>query len=102
MPPVGHPAIGLGRHAPLPANLLDALLTTEALEAGAQEANPLMEALFNSGTARALAFKLSLVAVLSWVLWGMRRFRLGLVATLAAAGTYVLVTAYHMALVAAM
>lgn len=79
-------------------NLLDAVLTIEALKAGAREANPIMEALFQSGTAQALVFKLLLIAALSGILWGMRRFKLGLVTALAAAGTYILVAAYHMAL----
>lgn len=83
-------------------NLLDAMLTIEALEAGAREANPIMEALFNSGTGQAVAFKLSIIAALSGILWGMRRFRLGLVAALAAAGTYVLVAAYHLTLIVVM
>ncbi len=80
-------------------NLLDALLTIEALEAGAREANPIMEALFQSGTGQALAFKLSLIAALSALLWGMRRFKLGLVAALTAVGTYVLVAVYHVTLI---
>lgn len=79
-------------------NLVDALLTVEALAQGAREVNPFMNLLFQTGTAQAVAFKLSLVAALSVILWGLRRFRVGLMAALGAACLYVIIAAYHMTL----
>ena len=82
----------------LTINLLsavDALLTLNALANGAREANPVMRALIEQEPVLWIWVKALLVGTLSWVLWRLRRYRLGLCAALTGLAAFTAVLAYH-------
>lgn len=82
----------------LTINLLsavDGLLTLNALAHGAREANPIMRALIEQEPVLWIWVKALLVGMLSWVLWRLRRYRLGLCAALAGLAVFTAVLAYH-------
>ncbi len=78
-------------------NLADFVLTLDALQKGAGEANPVMRALFGYGPVLAGFFKISIIAGVSLVIWRLRRFRRPLEAGVLALLVFGLVFAYHIA-----
>ena len=56
-------------------NLLDFFFTVGALQAGYAEGNPVMALMFAQSHALAGAFKFAIVAIVSVVVWAMRRYR---------------------------
>lgn len=56
-------------------NVLDLVLTIEALKAGYAEGNPLMALMFSQGATVAGAFKILCVAGVSAAVWRMRTYR---------------------------
>ena len=82
----------------LTINLLsavDGLLTLNALANGAREANPVMRALIEQEPVLWVWVKALLVGAASWVLWRLRRYRLGLYAALTGLAAFTAVLAYH-------
>ncbi|MCX8033165.1 MAG: DUF5658 family protein [Thermoleophilia bacterium] len=77
-------------------NLLDLLLTVNVLLVGASEANPVMAWLFDTQPALAWIFKIGTIAAASTVLWGLRKFRLALAATVCFAAVFGLVLVYDL------
>ena len=83
-------------------NIADYALTVQALERGAQEANPIMAALFAQDPTVALAFKLFTAIAVVLVIWQLRRYRKILGVSLLAVGGFGLLVVYQIGLVAAL
>lgn len=77
-------------------NVLDFLFTLRALGHGAQEANPIMRALFSLDPATAGAVKVALVLGVSLLVWRFRRYRLPLLAGVMLSIVFGLVFLYHL------
>lgn len=82
----------------LTINLLsavDAVLTLNALSLGAQEANPLLRTLMERDPTLWIWAKTAMVAVLSFALWALRRYRMGLIAALFGLGAFTATLMWH-------
>lgn len=80
------------------ANLIDMILTWQALRGGLVEGNPVLAAMIAWSPLGAVYFKIGLIAVISLVLWLMRRYKAALKATLVGTAVYGMVIVYHAAL----
>ncbi len=76
-------------------NLADLVLTLDALEMGAVEANPLMAGLFDLSPVAATIFKLAIGLLIAGILWRMRRYRRVLEASLLLVAVMTVVLLYH-------
>ena len=83
-------------------NIADYVLTMEALERGAREANPIMAALFASDPSLALAFKLFTALAVALIIWQLRRYKRILGVSLVALGGFGALVIYQIGLVAAL
>ena len=81
----------------LALNALDLVLTVQALDRGATEANPIMAWLFGQGLPIATAFKLGVGLVVTLAIWRLRKYRRMLELSLVLTGVFTLVFAYHLA-----
>lgn len=79
----------------LALNALDLVLTVQALDRGAIEANPIMAWLFDQGLPTASAFKLGLGTLVALAIWKLREYRRILELSLVIAGVFTLVFGYH-------
>lgn len=77
-------------------NVLDLLFTLRALAHGAEEANPIMRALFSFDPWAAGAVKVVLVLGVSLLIWRFRRYRLTLLAGVVLPLVFGLVFLYHL------
>lgn len=78
-------------------SLVDGYLTFVELTAGiAAEGNPVLASLFEAHPISAVAFKVSIVGMVTLVVWLERRRRVMLVVALFASGVYTAVVAYHL------
>ncbi|MHB9149581.1 MAG: DUF5658 family protein [Thermoleophilia bacterium] len=77
-------------------NVLDFLFTLRALAHGAEEANPIMRALFSLDPATAGVVKVALVLGVSLLIWRFRRYRLTLLAGVMLPLVFGLVFLYHL------
>ena len=76
-------------------NALDMMLTLQATDLGASEANPIIRALLGTGVPLAFAVKLLIVAFASLAIWRLKRYRASLVAGVIVGGAYASVVVYH-------
>jgi len=76
-------------------NLVDFVLTLNALAMGGSEANPVMRSLFNMDPAYAGIFKFVAILGVSLIMWRCRRYRSALQAALIVLGVFTLVFFYH-------
>ena len=76
-------------------NALDMMLTLQATDRGAGEANPIIRALLGTGVPQAFAVKLLIVALASLAIWHLKRYRAGITVGIVAAAAYAMVVAYH-------
>ncbi len=76
-------------------NVVDFLLTLNALAMGAGEANPVMRSLFAAGPLYAGLFKFVAIMAVSVLVWLCRRYRSALRAALVVLGVFTLVFFYH-------
>lgn len=77
-------------------NVLDFVFTLRALAHGAEEANPVMRALFSLDPATAGAVKVALVLGVSLLVWRFRSYRLTLLAGVMLPVVFGLVLLYHL------
>ena len=76
-------------------NALDMMLTLQATDLGASEANPIIRALLGTDVPLAFAVKLLMVVLASLAIWRLKRYRVSLMAGIIACTLYVTVVAYH-------
>lgn len=76
-------------------NVVDFLLTLNALAMGASEANPVMRSLFDMNPLYAGIFKFVAVLSVTFVVWRCRRYRSALQAALIVLAVFTLVFFYH-------
>ena len=76
-------------------NALDMMLTLQATDLGASEANPIIRALLGTGVPLAFALKILIVALASLAIWSLKRYRASLVAGVIIAAAYASVVVYH-------
>jgi hypothetical protein len=76
-------------------SILDLVFTLRALQNGAQEANPLMNALLAWNPAVAGGVKVGIIMALSLLIWQMRRYRIVLKVAVFALVVYAAIIAYH-------
>ncbi len=76
-------------------NVLDLTLTAHALRAGAEEANPVLAALFASDPVAAAVFKICVILAASALFWAFRKYKPVLQLLIAAAATFAGVIVYH-------
>lgn len=76
-------------------NLVDFVLTLNALAMGGTEANPVMRSLFNMDPAYAGSFKFLAILGVSLLMWRCRCYRSALQAALIVLGVFTLVFFYH-------
>jgi hypothetical protein len=76
-------------------NVVDFLLTLNALAMGAAEANPVMKSLFNVDPLYAGIFKFIAIFAVTLVMWRCRRYRSALQAALLVLAVFTLVFFYH-------
>lgn len=92
-----NPSLLLGVLVALNAlNVLDWSFTRYEMSAGAIEGNPVMAALFGFDSAAAGVFKVTLMLVVSFVIWRGRRYRRVLELAVIAAMMYAALLAYHL------
>ena len=82
-------------------NVADLVLTLRLLSGGALEGNPVMSALLGSDPLMAAVFKLIAIAVVSLMIWRMRRYRNVIATGLAAFTCFSLIVGYEGMLLAA-
>ena len=78
-------------------SVLDWVMTSHELAFGAQEGNLLIRALLELSPAGVVAFKISWMLALTALIWRSRRYRLVIVATVAALAAYTVLMVYHVA-----
>ena len=76
-------------------NALDMMLTLQATDLGAGEANPIIRALLGTDVPLAFAVKLLMVVLASLAIWRLKIYRVSLMAWIIACTLYVTVVAYH-------
>jgi hypothetical protein len=77
-------------------NIIDFALTSRALELGALEANPVMDAIFMSGWQNAALFKIGSMVAVSATILALRRYRRVLQVAVAAVALYSAIVLYHL------
>lgn len=78
-------------------NLADFVLTLDALDRGAAEANPVMRVLLDTSDWAGGVFKMGVIFAVSLAVWRFRRFRTVLEVGLLALGIFSLVFVYQLA-----
>ncbi len=76
-------------------NLLDLAFTTAGFSVGVTEANPVMRGAFELGWLPAAAFKISMMIVVTAIIWFGRKYRRVLQVGIVAVGVYAALIVYH-------
>lgn len=77
-------------------NVMDLVLTYEALQFGHGEGNPVMAVMFSYGPLAAAGFKILTVAAVTLIVWRMRGYRKVLQVAVSAFALYVGIVVLHM------